>query len=90
MASIDSAAELRALIASGQLQVDEVIVYKRQAGHEHASVLRDGTIRLDNGTVCHSPTSAIAATGARHSDGWPKWRVPRLGDATLRSLRKSH
>jgi hypothetical protein len=76
------------LIRRGALQPDErLIVRRRSAPPVEGTLLANGTIRIRQRTF---PTPTMAAKYALEVgsvDGWIRWRVPRLDNATLAEVR---
>lgn len=54
-----------------------------------ATLRADGCVIVDNGDVHISPSGAAKHYLGRNSNGWKRWRVPRLGNQRLHDLRES-
>lgn len=90
MARTVGTASVADLIKAKALKRNETLVIHRRSKPDiTASVQRDGSILLD-GTVYPTPSAAAReALDVGSADGWIRWRVPRLNDATLASVRDS-
>jgi len=87
----ESKVSVAQLVKAGLLEVNEAIVmHRRDKGPTpRATVLEDGTIRLSTGMRYRTPSAAAcAAVDVGSIDGWTRWRVPRLNNETLDSVRK--
>jgi Restriction Enzyme Adenine Methylase Associated len=78
------------LVEAGLLQEGEKLIMYRRGAREprQATVSGDGFIVLADGRTCKTPSeAACAAAQVGSTSGWIKWRVPRLGNATLNDVR---
>jgi len=79
------------LLSAELIEPGEKLVFPRpRVGETHHSAVRaDGSIELEDGTVCTSPSQAAMKAAAVVSyDGWHGWRVPRLDGVRLDELRQ--
>jgi len=68
---------------------EQLVIVRRSAPPVEGLLNADGTIKVGT-IVCHSPSEAARrALGDRPVDGWLRWRVVRLENATLASLREA-
>jgi hypothetical protein len=81
-ASSGSYGELSLLIAVGKLRIGEKLVWPRprRGKTHHATVLRDGSLELEDGRVFRSPSGAAKALADHEINGWRQWR--RASDGT--------
>ncbi|UVS76500.1 hypothetical protein [Actinokineospora sp. UTMC 2448] len=80
---------LSALLAAGLLNPNDELVWRRpQLGHLHrATVMANGCIRLENGTVAKTPSGACSELTNTSADGWEEWRRAS-DDVRLDELRR--
>lgn len=79
------------LLEAGLLSEGEELVWDRpRIGKQYkATALANGSIRLEDGRTCASPSrAAMDAANVPAYDGWLAWHVPRLGGASLDDLRQ--
>lgn len=82
---------LQDLLDAGMVVANEPVEFVRpRIGDRYdATILGDGTFRLDDGSVHLSPSlAAMRAADLPAYDGWYAWRVPRLGGTKLHELRE--
>lgn len=76
------------LIDRGTLHPGEKVVLQRiSAPPIEGSLEADGSITVAGRTYRTPSTAARYALNGRPIDGWLRWRVPRLGNRHLASLR---
>ena len=88
MARTTGTASLSDLIRGGTLQPKEkIVIRRRSASPVKGTIQPDGQIRI--GTLIYATPSRAAkeALELAATDGWARWRVPRLGDRTLADIR---
>jgi len=70
------------LITVGKLRVGEKLVWPRprQGKTYHATVLRDGSLELEDGRAFRSPSGAAKALANHEINGWRQWH--RASDGT--------
>lgn len=81
------------LIDAGLIEPDEAVEFVRPLVGDHysATILSDGQIRLEDGSVCRTPSrAAMQAASVPSYDGWHAWRVKRLGGTKLHELRQQY
>lgn len=79
------------LVKRGALKEGEDLILRRRSKPTiTGTITRDGSIRMGK-TVYPTPSAAArTALGAQSADGWIRWRVPRLHNATLAEVRDSN
>ena len=74
------------LLARGALTVDERLTLTHEGLTHHATVLEDGRVELQDGTIFPALSPAARAITGRTTNGWSAWRVVRLGES-MRQVR---
>jgi len=91
MARTTGTTSLSKLVALGVLKCDERLALRRRSQPEvEASLTERGTIQMGRNDYATPSAAARAALGGRPTDGWLRWRIPRLGYATLAKVRDSN
>lgn len=67
------------LLARGALSVGERLTLSRKGTTHEATVLEDGKLKLEDGSVFASLSTAAGSITGTSTNGWPAWQVPRLG-----------
>jgi hypothetical protein len=76
---------LNDLLQAGLLSEDQLLVGSRGSVNYEATLAADGRIRLNDGSLCRSPSAAGVAVLKRQScNGWDFWQVE--GPAGLETL----
>ncbi|MED5220264.1 MAG: MT-A70 family methyltransferase [Actinomycetota bacterium] len=89
MARTTGTESLSDLIERGVIQVDEEIVINRRSAPPIHGLVRMGGSIVVCGVLHDTPSGAAKeALEVDSVDGWLRWRVPRLGNATLASIRE--
>lgn len=81
------------LISAELIQPNEQVEFVRPVVGDRysATILPDGQIRLDDGSICRTPSrAAMQAAHTPSYDGWHAWRVVRLGGTKLHELRQQY
>ena len=67
------------LLGQGRLNPDERLTLVHKGTTYEAVLLEDGSVKVQNGSVFTSLSTAAGAVTGRSTNGWAAWRVPRLG-----------
>jgi hypothetical protein len=90
MARATGTISTKALIERGVLHPDEPLILRRRSQPAVTAVLTSaGTIQLDEVEYATPTTAARAALNGKPTNGWDRWRVPRLDDQTLTEVRNA-
>lgn len=90
MARTTGTESLRDLVDRGALQANEELVVRRKSKPPIVGSLTSrGTIKVGNREYETPTLAAKEELHIRSANGWQRWRVPRLDDATLEDVRKS-
>lgn len=90
MARATGTISLAKLIELGVLKADDRLVIRRRSQPEvEASLTERGTIHMGRNDYATPSAAARAALGGLPTDGWLRWRIPRLDYATLAKARGS-
>ncbi len=89
MARTTGTTSLADLVRRGLLEDGErLVIFRRSAPPIEGVLQADASIRVGR-TVSTTPSKAARlALNARATDGWLRWRVPRLGDKALAHVRE--
>ncbi|MGH9077724.1 MAG: hypothetical protein ACRDY0_09790 [Acidimicrobiales bacterium] len=88
MARATGTTSLANLIEGGALEANEPLVLRRRSKPEVKALLTDvGLLRLGKTDYPTPTTAARAALDGKPTDGWLRWRVPRLDYKTLAEVR---
>lgn len=91
MARTTGTESLAELLQRGALKSEEPLVIRRRSKPEIvANLTTAGTIRMAAIEYATPSAAARAVLDGRASDGWVRWRVPRLDYLTLAELRDGH
>lgn len=84
--------EVGDLLEAGMTAAGEPLVWRRRAGvADHATVTYEGKIRLEDGRLFDTPsTAAMAAADANAVPGWEVGRLPNREDRILFDLRSEY
>lgn len=76
------------LIERGALTANEPLIIRRRSKRAiEGKLAADGSIRVGDRTYATPSGAACAVLDVGSVDGWIRWRVPRLQDATLAEVR---
>ncbi|MGH2739242.1 MAG: hypothetical protein ACRDH6_01985 [Actinomycetota bacterium] len=88
MARTTGTASLGDLLRKGLLKEGERLVIRRRSAPSIGATLQaDGRIRLGRDVYETPSAAARSALGIKATDGWLRWRVPRLEGKTLAEVR---
>lgn len=88
MARATGTTSLANLIERGSLEANEPLVLRRRSKPEVKALLTDvGMLRLATADYPTPTAAARAALDGKPTDGWLRWRVPRLDYKTLTEVR---
>lgn len=76
------------LLASGLLAPDERLTLTRPDRVHEATLTADGAVRLEDGRVFSSLSTAAKQLTGTSTNGWTAWHVPRLGGSTIAAVRE--
>ena len=78
--------ELLPLIEAGLLQVGDTLEWRRRSSTHYATVMEDGQLRLEDGSIFASPSAAGKALSGYEVNGWRSWgrSVDRVRLSALR------
>lgn len=89
MARTTGTSSLADLMKDGKLKVNERIVIRRRSAPPIEGLIQaDGSIRVGSRTFATPSKAAREMLQLKAADGWIRWRVPRLDDQLLASIRK--
>lgn len=90
MARTTGTSSLADLVKGGTLQVNEgIVIRRRSAPPIEGSVQADGRIRVGSEVFATPSKAAREVLGLKAANGWIRWRVPRLDDQPLASIREN-
>lgn len=90
MARTTGTSSLADLVKDGKLKANEQIVIRRRSAPPiEGSIQADGTIRVGSQNYATPSKAAREALKLKAADGWVRWRVPRLNDQSLASIREA-
>jgi hypothetical protein len=89
MARTTGTTTLAELVRRGKLEDGErLVIFRRSAPPIEGVLQADGSIRVGQ-TVSATPSQAARlALSIRASNGWLRWRVPRLSNKALAQIRE--
>jgi hypothetical protein len=89
MARTTGTSSVKDLLRRGVLREGEsLMIRRRSASSVGGTVQGDGMITVGKTSYSSPSAAARAALGVSASDGWIRWRVPRLGERTLAEVRE--
>ena len=74
------------LLEHGYVEPGENLVFTYKGVPRHATILASGEVKLEDGTIHHSPSGAAKKITGRPMNGWDVWIATRVG-ARLTVLR---
>lgn len=90
MARTTGTSSLADLVKDGKLLANEkVVIRRRSAPPIKGAIQGDGSLRVGSKSYATPSKAAREALGLKAADGWVRWRVPRLDDQSLASIREA-
>jgi len=78
---------LKDLLVGGLLVPDEQLTLTRRDRVHGATLTIEGAVRLEDGRVFSSLSTAAKELTGTSTNGWMAWHIPRLGGCTVAEVR---